>query len=38
VRGEERELFALIEQAMPAKDLAALDAALARAEGGAPVP
>ncbi len=36
VRGEERELFVLIERAMPAEDLAALAAELARAEGDVP--
>lgn len=35
VRGEERELFVLIEQAIPAEDLAALAVALARADGAA---
>lgn len=37
VRGEERELFVLIEQAMPAEDLAALAVVLARADGAASV-
>lgn len=35
VRGEERELFVLIERALPAEDLAALAAELAQADGGA---
>ncbi len=33
VRGEERELFVLIERALPAEELAALAAALAHGEG-----
>jgi len=34
VRGEERELFVLIEKALPSEALAVLEAALARADAG----